>query len=202
MTLFDGLTTIDNQDGTYGEGRKKNFRLSEKKKTFATQNTRKNSIGTYFRWSLNSTYSSVQDQQRVYVKRKNLFFACCPLHWQSHQWRHDVKRQRCQNKGSRRAHFSRQRHIEIMFLLKVRCYDLLCTEFFYAFSGRKLLNDLLQKNFLCFMTGLRQGERKKNSPLVKCIMRLIMSSLHFSIFVVIYSWNQEIRCEPNGNWHL
>ena len=142
-------------------GEKKNFRLSEKK-TFATKNTRKNSIGTYFRWSLKSTYSSVQDQQRVF-KEKNLFFARCPLHWQSHQWRHDVKRQRCQNKGSRRAHFSRQRHIEIMFLLKVRCYEPLCTEFFYAFSGRKLLNDLLQNFFLCFMTGLRQG-KEKNPP--------------------------------------
>ena len=97
-------------------------------------------------------------------KEKNLFFACCPLHWQSHQWRHDVKRQRCQNKGSRRAHFSRQRHIEIMFLLKVRCYDLLCTEFFYAFSGRKLLNDLLQ-NFFMLYDRTPAGRKKKIPPL-------------------------------------
>ena len=194
MTLFDGLTTIDNQDVTYGE---KTFAWV--KKDFRNKEHTENLNRYLFPLITKCTYSSVQDQQRVF-KEKNLFFACCPLHWQSHQWRHDVKRQRCQNKGSRRAHFSRQRHIEIMFLLKVRCYDLLCTEFFYAFSGRKLLNDLLQNFFYALWQD--SGREKEKNPLVKCIMRLIMSSLHFSIFVVIYSWNQEIRCEPNGNWHL
>ena len=163
---------------------KKNFRLSEKK-TFATKNTRKFWIGTYFRWSQNVRIR-VFKNNNVFIRRRKTYFSLVVLFIDkviNDVMTLNVKDVRIKGVG---AHFSRQRHIEIMFLLKVRCYDLLCTEFFYAFSGRKLLNDLLQ-TFLCFMTGLQQQGERKKIPLVKCIMRLIMSSLHFSIFEVIYS---------------